>query len=388
MNRRKSFQTATVAIAVLVVCNVSSAGPGSDPEHELMVYSIRDYGNIDDALISGTNYVDWKPDIPLNAPEGGNPNADPANGLWSTLYTNCNGGDSCAYSDSNLRKDSDVTVDAMCSNDTDDDFNDADMVIFSGHNTHITGSYEHPLGEGGWSPLWPYDNRWTHVEIEDARNWGTSAEWYFYHWPTLIFNASITNPYVVIYGYNPITSILMGKDYVDGDWTTRNSRTSSDVTHNGRLGGDLEWFIANGCNGVPVARSDEDETFVVSNPRGVNAWKRVWSRIHLVMGHYHYAAMHLLPNLATFAADMRAGVPLKDAYFDLHVSPCRAGSQPSAISAVKQDECCFWQEFSQTWYCGQACVTKYMTQDTWNDALPDPTGTLYYVVSWNEGEGV
>ena len=103
------------------------------------------------------------------------------------------------------------------------------------------------------------------------------------------------------------------------------------------------------------------------------------------MGHYYGAYTSQLINFYTFAYRMKAGYPLKDAYFDLHNSDELAMGQPSAISAVSRDECCFWQEFSQTWYCGPSCVTKYMTQDEWDAPLPDPTGTLVYTVSWNEG---
>ncbi len=380
MNRRRIFQTAIVALAALAVCSVSSAGPGSNYEHEIMIYSIENYGILDDILVPGTQDIPWKPTIDVSNSQ------NPAVDFWDRIYTNCLWGDSCAYTYSYARKDSLVTVDRMC-NDGGNDFNDADMVIFHGHNSHLTGSYSHSLD--GWRPFWLGTNwEWYQDEIADVMYWGTSSDTYYYSWPEMITNASSSNPYAVFYAHNPITSILIGNDYIDGNWTTHNTPTSSGETHSGRLGtpdGEVEWFIANGCNAVPVARSDANQTDVWSDPRGKNIWSKVWYRMHLVMGHYYGAYTSQLINFYTFAYRMKAGYPLKDAYFDLHNSDDLAMGQPSAISAVSRDECCVWQEFSQTWYCGPSCVTKYMTQDEWDAPLPDPTGTLVYTVSWNEG---
>lgn len=381
-------------IGLMIAGNANAAG--TNTLHELQVYSIKDYGNLNDYCTSESN-LDWKPDI--GAAQGLTPERDPYLEFWAEMYTNCTGS-TCAYTSSVRRENSAVTVNSMI-NDGVDDWEDADMVFFYGHNATIKPQWSGP-GFTRWQPEYIGDllMGWCRY-TGDWINWGTSSDPYYYHWINYTqTDASLSNPYIIFYAYNKLTSVLPGLDYSStGSWYTENTQDGSDPeAHSGKLDGDTEWIIAHGCQAVTTAKAQYGDwgptpDSIVSCSLGVNGWKKTWDNLHMVLGHYNTTTVPCEPDLGNSGADdfasmLKAGDVIKDAYFDIHT--CNDTNypgkyQPSAIS-VSSTSCCYYDDFWKIIVCpGGGCDGDYMHEETWNWVMSDITGT-YYTTSWRVAE--
>ena len=376
----RSVLTMTVA-TVATAFAAGALGYGYNNQHELMVYSIEDYGNVVNPLTDESR--DWKADIYLD------PNQDPYDDFWTSMYTSCSG-DDCACLGSVKRKNSGVSVYNMVNDDN--GIRDADMVFFFGHNTMISPQWYHDGNFEYWVPYYLDPSVYAPIENigENWPLWGTdySSLFYYYYHRQTITNASLSNPYAVFYGYWPFTSVLIGKDFRDGTWEYENSYNQTTAfTSSGNLGAETEWFIAHGCNAVTVAKYDDldpPSENIVSTSLGVNAWKKSWGDTHLVMGHYYSTYTTMEPSLAPFAADLKSGGYIKEAYFDVHTSgdpDNPALAMPSAIALASSQDCV---DYLWTTICFPATSYFYMMADTWTDPLPGPVSddVYHYTTSW------
>jgi len=305
------------------------------------------------------------------------------------------------------RQESAVTVNSMI-NDGVDDWEDADMVFFYGHNAMIKPQWSNE----DFTRWYPYYNGdilvgWCRT-TSDWINWGTTSDPYYYHWVGYTqTDASLTNPYAIFYAYNPLTSVLIGKDYsYTNNWYTENTyNQSGSDSHSGKLDGDTEWIIAHGCQAVTTAKAQNNDWGptpdpIVSNSLGVNAWKKTWDNLHIVLGHYYETTTNCEPLLGDdgspsvsndFASLLKAGDEIKDAYFDIHTcssSSFPAKYQPSAI-ALSSQSCCTNTQVGNYWIhlCpSEGCTNSYMNAETWTSPMSDLTGTSYYATSWREAE--
>jgi len=365
---------------------------GDNPNHELMVYSLEEYQEFYDDCKE--EYSVWKPTIYLLWS-----NQDPYEDFWEEMYTNCTGSQCAKANDSVRRKDQEVTVNSMV--DLDDGWEDADMIFFYGHNTQIKPHMHHEFDL--WRPVGEFD--WCQFHIDDYIDWGTTAEPYRYH-QRFIYDATDQKQYAVFYAYNALTSVLVAQDYsfygLGGWWRTENTKFQRiPDTHWGLLGPETEWVVAHGCNAVQVAKYEDDTPGddIIPTHHGVAAWSKSWDRLHLVLGHYRIITTGTEPNLNLFAADLKSGDTIKDAYFDMHNagdSDDPAYAQPSAIS-ISPIGCCHleikrldgWPYFIIIFVCPpEGCENAYMNSDTWLHPLPDlPIGEMYYyTTSWKEYE--
>lgn len=381
----------TIIGGLLGLAPQDATAGGSNWNHELAVYSIENYEKELDLLSSGRKQ--WKDPVDISWSQ------DPAGSFWDRLYSNCSTSE-CAMADESYKyEDEDVTVNNMLNG-----WSKADMVVFWGHNTQIT-----PQKKKSFTIWRPYmvgpstQAGWYQKTIPDYRVWGTDDEPYRYH-RNLIDYASYYNPGAVFYGYNSMTSVLMGFDFrEDQYWYTENTWNQSNADqHYGSLGSDTEWIIAHGCNAVQVAKlknngvscsdhddCDDDEACVANkcsyygtSDLGVNAWKKSWGHLHTVLGHYAVANTASVPNLGTFANYLKSGQKIKDAYFAIHTADIsqyshavktlygRGHSQPAAISVASGG-------------------TDYKENETWTDPMSDNIvdGNHIFTVSYNIYEG-
>jgi hypothetical protein len=365
---------AIVGAGVLAVAGVGSAGPPSgqttDWNKELAVYSLEYYGTY--------NSTRWKSTIGLTNAK------DPYADFWDDMFVGCYTSH-CAHVHSSHRQEADVTVDAMVNSY--DGWDAVDFVFFFGHNTMIRPQFSHAFDL--WRPIttgWPPLEQWQSAHLSDWSDWGTYAEPYSYHQNQTIMDASLSNPYVVFYAYNPFTSVLIGQDFVSGTWWHEN--TYDQVypdNHYGQLGAETEWVIAHGCNAVTVALYEDGYPWddIVSTPYAVNAWDKSWNKLHLVMGHYYSTYTSLEPDLNPFAADIKSGDGMRDAYFDAHTSGeinNPALGMPAALS-TSDYSCCWW--FMGFPICPTVgCSDSYMYDDTWLSQMSDSESQGYYTTSW------
>jgi hypothetical protein len=368
-------------IAAIVSATASSQA-GSNANHEIQVYSVLEHG-YGDLIDAATNESDpWKSQAPQTNAQ------DPYHDFWDEM--SCSGVE-CMRDDLDTarRENSEVSVNNMASSSV--GWDEADMVVFHGHIAHIKPLWSLPAVASSESTFWrPYpEGGWSKGPGEFA-DWGTSAEPYRYHRYT-ITDASLSNPFIVFYAHNPLTSLLIGKDYVNEVWYTENAYNQVIVTARGphRLGdSDLEWIVANGCSAVPVAMPQGSS--VVATPLGTRAWRKSWSRLHQVLGHYYLSVASELPDLGAFAADIKAGDTIRQAYFDLHThqNPDQpAWDQPSSIAATPPG-CCSWNGDSIV-CMPNMCYAEYQNE-TWLTTLPDPEASSDddsppLITSWKVG---
>jgi hypothetical protein len=141
---------------------------------------------------------------------------------------------------------------------------------------------------------------------------------------------------------------------------------------------------------------------IVSCDLGVNAWKKTWSNLHMVLGHYYLSEASCMPALGDdgdpaepddFASMLKAGDTVKDAYFDIHGFTgtfCNnlsnpAFSQPSAI-AISPTSCCI-PKAGGGLYCPQGgCEGDYMNSETWTSLMADLATRWYFTTAWRVAE--
>ncbi|MCP4677172.1 MAG: hypothetical protein GY854_16985 [Deltaproteobacteria bacterium] len=360
-------------------------------EHELYVYSLRQYETLPD-MGNGSLPLAWKPTLPHEGDSYGFDieGKDPWFEFWDLMVTDCSGV-TCANDSSERFQDEDVDVNQMLQG-----MHGGDMVFFWGHNAAIPPQYE--VDDFG---LWrPSGFGWEHFDV-NWQHWGTATEPYYYHYQT-VTDATDWNAYAVYYANNPLTSVLIGQDFAGGSWETENTYLQFiPDTHFGLLGGprypvfskylwptplfggDLEWLIANGCGSVQVAQEYDGE--IVSIPAGVNAYRKSWGRMHMVLGHSIWGSYSGWADLASFAADLKSGDIVRDAYFDAHGVNLN-GMIVSAISVIP-DTCCIPGPLFGSYTCDPVnCEGGILFQDKWTVPVSDPftnaSVNYYYITSW------
>jgi hypothetical protein len=307
------------------------------------------------------------------------------------VWVGCAAG-SCASNNSARYRNEEVTVDQMVSTgegSSDRGWSGADLVFFFGHNTQIqpqidsTFKYwvkvDHVPKENGAG----YYSGWDQRLIGDWQDWGTSQAPYAYHYET-VDNASLSNAYAVFYAYNPITSVLIGKDFPrsGGTWLTEDYKgtTSPPRVNTNKLGPETEWVIAHGCNAVTVATIDGSAPLAL----GVNAWRKSWNGLHLVLGHYNGITTDTEPDLNEFAIALKAGDLVRDAYFDVH-KDCYSGMGHQAVIESVRPSCCNFSHELGEWVCpASGCVGDYLSTDRWqpNHMQDIVANELAFVVEW------
>ncbi len=346
-HRTERVRTLFGALGVVAGVAVPSLALASSTngENELKVYSLENYGYVWDAQAQ-TNKR-WKPSVPVSGTR------DAYDTFYPEMY-NCTS-NNCAYSTSTRYKDSGVYVSRMHS-----EMNAADMVFFYGHNISMREWNDDGENFTVWVPFNTstgnaqkgYTGSWTDISLcetctYDIFDWGTSVIPYYYHeigtasGESGLQNAPWTSPaYSVFYGYNPLTSVLVGQDYKTGTWYTENTVGQSTPTaRSGQLGSsDLEFFVANGCEAVPVAHYSNHYpgSSVVLSDQARQAWQPSWRKLHMALGHYYLTTTGCVPNLKDFADDLKAGDGVARAYFDAHSCTAPSGDpamyQPGMLS--------------------------------------------------------
>ncbi len=378
-------------LAGAVLAATAQAGPvDTDSEHELVVYSVKRYGEWYD--LSQTPPMEprtlkWKDNLKLK------PSTDPYQDFFKYLRPG-------AHIESAHFENEQVTVDQMVSEGEDHrdrGWSESDLVFFLGHNTQIKpqwinsiGSWEpvsgvlshviRPEGGGSFSVITRLLSGWQTAKIEPWTTWGTAADPYRYHRNT-ITDASLSNAYAIFYAHNPLTSVLIGEDFprTGGMWETENYRTGGqDYRQNtNTLGPETEWVIAHGCNAVTVASENGQHPLEL----GVNAWRKSWSGLHMALGHYKPVNGYALPDLKPLAMSLRAGNNIKDAYFDAHTDSDSSFGHQSVIAASPVS-CCSYEP------AGLVCPTigcgDYLSNDQWkaNEMSDLEAGEYYFATEW------
>ena len=362
----RRYSIIQIAVAILVAWAVPSTvhgyGQSVNQANKIGIYDIQYYGQQYDAITRLP--ADWKPQIPVS------------NYAMSTqaLYDSfdCADANLCGSSTSYRITDSSVSVANM--NEVGwnwgwkDDYSltAASMLFFYGHNISprvYDALYAYNRGDSfpAWFPagtvtdapgaIWgPVSGNWQQVSLcsgypgltdscaRDIFQWGTTSTPFYYHWTGSqvgqygVQDASWTSPaYSVFYGYNPLTSVLVGKDWTWSTWPYANVAGAQVPAYGqGRLGDDLaqgelstNFLIANGCEALPVAAYSEHYP---GGPvgagwvtEGINAWKASWgSNLHAVMGHTEGTNTDNIPNLFLFSDMVLSQVGVIEAYFLAH----------------------------------------------------------------------
>jgi hypothetical protein len=147
--RMRGLITAFVAAcAVSLWSGGAVAGGGGNNKHELLVYSIEQYGFLYDYCVGGIQPLDgWKHEIAMSTMR------DPYDNFWDEMFTNCSTSECAYYAPySKRRKNSEVTVNSMVSSGN-TYWQGADMVFFFGHNTMIRPQWSNPDFEL-WRPYY------------------------------------------------------------------------------------------------------------------------------------------------------------------------------------------------------------------------------------------
>jgi hypothetical protein len=317
--------------AAALLCASSAWGFSTHVDKALGVYNIETYATQHDAFRN--TFVPWKSAIATSG------NLDAYEAFWNAMTT-CTGSE-CANTSSHRFGDANMTVNNMLGTSG---WVAHDMVFFFGHNVAIREWNEEPDWAGSFMSWIPYNTvtgqaqyyytgSWAQVfhcpsctyQMDD---WGTTVIPYYYHARGTSTNgqgirdASWTSPaYSVFYGYNPLTSVLVGQDFRSTSWYSENTIAQTTfTTRSGQLGGELEFVIANGCEAVPVARlvNHLPGNTVEISDQGRVAWKPSWRGLHSAMGHYYLTTTGDIPNLVNFANDIKAGVGVGRAYFNAH----------------------------------------------------------------------
>jgi hypothetical protein len=140
---------------------------------------------------------------------------------------------------------------------------------------------------------------------------------------------------VILPTYNPLTSVVIGKDFNKGSSWNYEDSVFQDPPYTLPAGGlgsylqQLKFLILNGCQGVPVARYVNHRMGPPSNVEWTylaqNAWKPSWRGLHLVAGHTLTTREQCFPNLDTFAHNLQTGAGVIRGYFESHTLPSQPG---------------------------------------------------------------
>lgn len=236
---------------------------------------------------------------------------DPYYDFWNVM--NCDSGSECADSSSERKRNADVNIHAVLPipDDGQKSWDEHDLVFFYGHNNTIVSPHPHD-----YFGYWNYEGgTWVHhYGYLDEIGWGDTTNYDYYVFRS-VDNAE-TYPAAVIYLYNEYTSSLMGggRDYSGGGlyWHDHWYDPPNYLVY-GQLGDKkLEWLILHGCQAVITA--NEDGSY---NPLALHAFHWVQGKFHIILGHYKSYYTSQLQPLAGFAYDLKSGVPIQTAYFDV-----------------------------------------------------------------------
>ena len=401
MTRKQHSVMMWIATATLVAVPGAVYGYGqtANQANKVGIHDIQYYGQQYDAITMLP--VDWKPQIPV----------DTYSMSTQALYDvfDCWDANVCGSSSSYRNTDSSVSVVNMNTVGwnwgwkADYSLTSASMLFFEGHNispriydalyaysTSDTFLSWYPAGTVTDAPgvAWgPISGKWQQVSLcggypgktdfcaRDIFQWGTASTPFYYHWTGSqegqygIQDASWTSPgYAVFYGYNPLTSVLIGKDWKVSSWPYANVAGAQVPSYgHGRLGDDstegevsTNFFIANGCEALPVvgyaAHYPGMPSGAVWIAEGINTWKASWgSNLHAVMGHTEGTNVANLPNLSVFSSLVQAQVGVIEAYFLAHSQVAYDPSNPLefAPSAIAPRDVLMSGEdvyYYDTWY--------------------------------------
>ncbi|MBT3218457.1 MAG: hypothetical protein HN348_05150 [Proteobacteria bacterium] len=378
-----------VSIFVLTPLTVTFAAD-NDSERELVVYSIGNYGKLLDLGETPPQLEDWKSHIVVKYEK------NPYHDFFQSMAAKYDHQKAYLAHDSSARfQDEDVTVDQMVSTGEtrqDRGWSGSDMVFFQGHNTQMQPQWHHSFSI--WKRFALYNpitysmmTGWHGTGVNKWQEWGTSKEPYMYH-RYEITDASLQNAYSVFYAWTPLTSVLIGKDFprTGGTWETENQKDGAIKTNTNTLGPETEWVIGHGCNAVTVAYPHGE----YPTPLGVNAWRKSWNGLHLVLGHYDGIDVATEPDLNPFATSLKAGATVKDAYFDAHKDYYN-GQGHQAVIGTSSKSCC--SEIHLNGMPILACPTvgcggSHIEKDTWTkNNMSDPSyGQYYFVTEWAVAE--
>src|SRR5664279_4750566 len=243
--RRRPAVQRTAVVTSLVLCLAPSLvlgyGQGTNLKNKILMYDIQKYAQ---QLDKGTGQsVDWKPAIAVT-----NTNMQAV-----TLYNafDCSDTNFCGSNTSVRNVDSQVNVINMNWANGNWSLGAGNFTFFYGHN--ISPDVYDALSEAfpAWFPAgtvvdgqsWgPINGTWQQTNLcsgmpgqtsgckRDIFKWGstisTPSTPFYYHWTNsqrcqfgimdTYFGGS--RNYSVFYGYNPLTSVLMGKDWTSSSW--------------------------------------------------------------------------------------------------------------------------------------------------------------------------
>lgn len=319
---------------------------GCKSERELGVYTLCNYEN------------NWKGSVCVSS------TLDPYEGFWNNMTAHPD--EPFADPDESRRyKNQEVTIKTVLpiAGDNLKGWDEFDMVFFYGHHNMIVPP--HPNSYFGY---YLYESgAWNHYsEPMVTIDWGHTTPYDYYTFRGI--TTGNTHPGSVTYLYNEYTSALLGGLYHYGQGSGMQWRVkwndpveyAPSGTKAWQLGAiDLEWLFLHGCQAVIVA--NEDGT--AYNPMGLNCFHWTQGGFHIVLGHYRsYYTSDLMP-LVQMAIDLRVGVPVQEAYFD--VDP---DNNTSAIAAEKNP------------FPGWPNST--METDKWNDAVKDVKDASIFSQKW------
>ncbi len=355
MNRKRRPVVECVAVAVsLSLClspSLALAWQSTNPNNKVGIYDIRYYGQQYDAASRG--WYNWKDSIPVSD------TSMQAQTLFDSF--NCSDTNICGYNTSFRLYDNNVTVSNMCTYPGTYNASQASLLFFYGHNLSpkvydaLAGAFPswYPYGTVSSYPysVWgPINGSWQQASLcsgypgqttgcyRTIFDWATTYTPYYYHWTNGqtgqygIRDASWggTN-YSVFYAYNPLTSMLVGKDWTSLSWPFANTVGQTSPTGYG-LGGlgtsafgsnsPTNFFVGNGCEALPVVGwVDHYPTAngAIWIDEGIRTWKSSWgSNLHAVMGHTEETSTGELPSMYIFYYYMAMGLGVIEGYFMAH----------------------------------------------------------------------
>jgi hypothetical protein len=307
-------------------------------KNELGVYTLCAYEN------------NWKGNICVS------PAYDPYYDFWDIM--NCGSSSECAHSTSKRRLNSEVNPHTILPIPDDGwkDWNQFDFVFFYGHNNMIVPPHPHD-----WFSYSNYEGgTWVHKSgYLDDIGWGSTTNFDYYAIRPIDYADEL--PGALTYLYNEYTSSLLGGmyDYGGGGhfWRDHWYDTAQLLVYDQLGDNDLEWLILHGCQAVITA--NEDGSY---NPLGLSAFHWVQGKFHIVLGHYKSYYTSDLQPLSGFAYDLKSGVPIQTAYFD--VDP------DNNTSAIASETSPF------NW------ATSIMATDRWGNPGPDYSDTSIFSQRW------
>ncbi len=183
-----------------------------------------------------------------------------------------------------------------------------------------------------------------------------------------------TNPFAIFYTTNPFTSVIVGQDFDPSgywyeDWYGSVIDGEHPVAHASHSLGyrDTEWIVAHGCSALPVVYQPSTTNSAI--PDGKNIWSKFWHKLHIVFGHNSGIYLTQEPELGPYATSLKTGVPMRQAYFDIHTNFYQDYGVPTALSAENDD--------SRTWIV--SCWPHYYCPPHWEY---HPSQTMMYTDKW------